>query len=230
MTQLRKKQNVLSSVRGEYISNDMRESLAQFDVVVDDDTLIEVIPCGTNDDSTVLAITKQDGSLVTRSVFLKYGENGERGAFPELRGNASTRSVGFGSEIELTREDIVVRYSVLYNRYVSSARYCYQPIYAQIIFFNEGTHNVSRIGLSYECYGFECDYPSFQDRNEAYVLHEMIVDQRNPVKNRYYGSPNAYRTDRVICVNPGLGYHSVTYSMTLDGISDSWTDFIPLNQ
>lgn len=221
----------LCSVRGSQLSKSLRETFSHYKIDIDNDTLLEVIPCGFQEGTTALAVTSKENTSLSRSVLVVYGEDGKVQSIPEFKQNASTRSFGFGDEIDIFRDNsIVLVYAVLYDRYISNSRYCYRPLHAQIMYTNNGNYNVSRVGLDYECYGFKCSYPGFVDQNEPSESHFIRINKTNPSPNRYYTSSNAYPSDSVICVNPGGGRHNVTYFMTLNGVYDSWTDPIPLNQ
>lgn len=223
--------NALYSIRGAQASDSLCKNLARFNVTVNKDTLIEVIPRGKQDDSTALAVTTLEGPTVVRSVFVTYDENGEVLPISVPNERATTASGAFGDELDpFGNRRLVVAWGVAYNRFVSDGRYCYQPYYAQIMYENNANYSVTYMGLDYKCYGYELNYPSFVDRNEPFVLHRMQISQNNPSQNRIYGNTDAYRTDRVLCVNPGGGYHSAKYTMTINGTTDSWTDYIPLEE
>lgn len=226
-----KSSNTLYSVNGIYVSDTLCQSLSQFNVAVDENTIVEIVSCGSQNDATALAVTNQKDSSIMRSVFVAYDEQGEIRSIPVPNESRSGNPYGFGEEIDLYwNGSVVLVYAVLFNQYNSlGGKYGIQPINAQIRCKSNGTYSVSYMSLNYDCYGFECDYPSFVNRNEPNVLHRIRISQNSPVSNQMYYNSNPYRTDRVICINPGNGYHRVTYTLTINGVTDSWSESIPLN-
>lgn len=212
----------LYSINGLQAPAVLRNTLALYNINVDNDTLIEIIPSGTSIDNNALLVTTSDQTTIQKSLFIVFDEEGKIDPFPIPRGDAYSVNSGESHIFDhFNNGSFTIHASVQYEDLTTSGRFIFRPESALYVYYNSGNHSVGGIYMDYICCGFACTYPGLVDLGGGLTMHIISVNQANPVKNRIYSASNAYYANRALQVTGG-GYHKITLTYTVDG--DTETD------
>lgn len=195
--------SVLYHVSGAQASANLRQSLDKYNIAVDSDTSIDVVSTSAENGSQILVVTDVDGETMTKSVIMALDENGDINtvSLPE-RSAASTAGYA-GDEIEFIANDsFVVVWAIQCIQGVKTGYYYYQPMYAEMIYYNNGGHTVEKAEMVIECSGIELTYPGLAIiTGDEFVFDTMKISATK--SNKYFVCTQGYRSDRVIWVCQG---------------------------
>lgn len=207
---------LLYSAKGNEVETKLVEDLKAHNIIVNNETVIGVLS-----DGNALRVTNKKGTVVDQNVIVAVGANSQikRLAF----GNKTSGEQIYGGELDPLGDSIVLVFAVRYNVVLDGVLPYYQPQYAQMILYNRSSSTVTDMKMQYITQGYECSLPDFVNLTGpagTYFRHTMECVGTLP--NRYYVATNAYRTDRVICIDDGA--HYVYAEFTVNGIP-YWDDF-----
>lgn len=220
--------NALRSITGNQASQSLRQCLAEYDIVVNNNTLLEVIPSGIENGTTALLVTNVEGSRVTTNYMFALDDNGDVLSVSEPTTGDYSLCAAVGDEEDPFYDgSFRCVWTVRYNSVRFSGRFCTQPEYAQFVYFNSGGHTVQSVEMRYITTGEGYTYPGGVYLGQTLNTHTIRISPSSPRSNLYYVSENAYRTDRAICTEfPGS--HKVEFYFTINN-RDIWGDYILLS-
>lgn len=208
--------NALRSITGSQASSSLRHCLAKYNINVNNNTLLEVIPSGIEHNTSALLITNVEGSTVTTSYMFALDDNGNVLSVSEpSQGDYSLCDVVGGEEDPFFNESFLCVWAVRYNAMFISSHFCTQPEYAQLIYYNTGGHTVQTVDMQYITNGEEYTYPAGVYLGQNINTHTIHISTNSPRANKYYVSNNAYQTDQAICTDPP-GSHEVEFYFVIN--------------
>ena len=222
------RETVIFTEFGKNTSNNLRKALADYNIPVKGDTLLEIVQ--SNDGGgTVLYATDVDGELITKSVLMAVGEDGDLLSFSEddIAAVASTDLSGGNATINPFNNSFQVVFAVSYYAYPYGADPVgiVRPKTAMFIYMDANNlYTLSKLTMQYDCWG---DSGYFDGDNFVVTSgpldgfrYTIINSKTNPNRNTYYTEtdemdfPNAVLVDYYID-----GGHVVTY--TIKGVRNS---------
>lgn len=221
--------NALRSIMGNQASASLRRCLAEYNINVNSNTLLEVIPSSIENGKTALLVTNVEGARITTNYMFALDNDGNvlSVSEPSTSEYALCDAVG-GEEDPFRNGSFRCVWTVVYNSMYLSGRFCTQPEFAQFIYFNTGGHTVQSVEMLYLTAGEAYDYPGGTYLGSTLHTHTMQIFPSSPRSNLYYVATNAYRTDRAICTEfPGS--HKVEFYFTINN-RNIWGDHYLANQ
>ncbi len=219
--------------------------LEAFDVFVDANTLIQVVPVKSQDtdsvglasaadEPTALLVINKRGSVVTVETILAADSDGEFLPILSVSNNTVMPRSGH-SEWLPDQYNNLIRATAVYNKvyqpddFLQATPYI-QPIGMYFIYYANGVDTVSYAGITYKTRGYEYTYPGFVDISGG-VIYEHLVTRNvsSPASNTIYHQLNEYRTDRALYVMDGGGGQtgmSFCFYIVINGIpNDNYVTF-----
>jgi hypothetical protein len=209
---------VLYSMKGKQASKELRYTLSDLGVEVNDGSTIAVISSGIEEGTHAVQVTNVEGSLITTHKLVAINDNGSVGRVNALSERAVTETDVMGDTTELLNGGLVFIWAVQFD-YRSSGfgLDLFRPLYMQIYYRNTGGHNVEKMEMLGACTGNEYTYPGLVMISSADYYHEMLISETAPDKNKYYINTNAYRSDRMIGNSVGFGGYVIYLSYIVNG-------------
>lgn len=195
--------------------------MSQFNVTVNENTMIDVIPSGIEEGTHAVLVTNIEDSFVTTSKFIALNDDGSvRSIITPSRDTATVTDVAGDTTDLLLNGSLLFMWAVQFDYYtIGTGLDFYRPIYTQIFYKNTGGHNVQQLKMVGECVGREYSYPAFQSVGTTDYSHIMTINQSSPTANKYYVNSNAYRSDRVIGNSINAGGYVIDFYFKVNGRS-----------
>ena len=212
--------NSLCSVEGKKIPSALIESLKVYDVNINPDTLLEVVPLTEGSGESVLAVTNIINNKVVKDFVFAFDEEGNI-LSPQIS-NSSNAVQRDGSSVEYPyNEGFVIRATAVYNQksYMNTLHSYYQPIAVYFVFYNSDGSYVTYIEVEYLCIGYEYTYPGYVEISGNEYRHSIVVTKDIPSTNTMYQAYNEYNKNRVIWTGSGsqnVGQYLI-FTYRLDG-------------
>lgn len=216
----------LYSVLAERAPSAVNAVLEKAEVDVDDDALIEVLPLNKIGNESVLVVTKEDDTTVTKELILSVAGDGTINDASELFNSSNMNSRAGGGTWLPWEDGTLVRAVAVYNKYLDSPGY-YQPQSCYFIYYDNGVDLITYVSLDYKCHGYEYTYPGYEplyDGDFDTYEHTISVVKSNPAYSTIYMTNDPYRSDRIICTIGGAGTGQVfDFTIIINGrtVSDT---------
>ncbi len=218
----------LYSIRGAQASNQLTQSLASYNITVNDNTLIEIRPSNVPDSPTVLHITNAVGSQIQKAIILSIDKNGELQSFPIPNDNSTpTRdgNTGDSGRVNPFNDSLQLVFMINYNGYSDGfEQNAYvQPQVAMFIYYDDDNlYNITRLEMDYYAVGTEFTYPGLEPLGDALDICEyhITIDKSSPRPRTYHSESDPYPSNKVLLVKTSLiGAHNVYWA--LEGVRRS---------
>lgn len=191
-------------------------------------TLIEILPIlNTND--TAVCLTNTNDNTIEREVYIAYVEDEDQNLVVD-NSLAEVLAQGPdygrpGSYPSLTDDGRYIVHAVATSALYENGIYrYYKPYKCQFYYNNYAGVTVNSIKVQYIADGFLYSYPRFTSLGIEYV-HNVIVNQSNPVEGYVYGNTNYFVTDKVLMTDSGsptVG-HYLTFTNVVNGTTVTYT-------
>lgn len=197
---------------------------------ITENTLIEVLPVGSNND-TAVCVTNKSNDNVTKDIYIAYTtdekneltiDNSMAEAImrqgPDRDMSADWPPVNWDGRFIIHGVATAALYSDGFYTY-------YKPYKCQFSYEKLQNVNVSYINVKYIADGFLYSYPGFQDLHLDEYEHVVSVSKSNPATNTTYSNTKYFATDRVLMTSSGspMVGHFLTFTATVNGSSLSYT-------
>lgn len=222
------REKVIFTEFGKNTSNNLRKALADYNIPVKRDTLLEIVQ-SSDDGGTVLYATDVDGELITKSVLMAIGEDGNLQSFTEddIAAVASTDLSGGNATVNPFNNSFQVVFAVSYYAYPYGADLVgiVRPKTAMFIYMDANNlYTLSKLTMQYDCWGnsgyFNGDNFVVTSGPLDGYRYTIINSQTNPNRNTYYSRTNEMELPNAVLVDyyPDGG-HVVTY--TIKGVRNN---------
>lgn len=212
---------------GREVSADMRKTLAEYNIAVDRNSLVEIIQRG-DDKGTQLCVTKTNGALVTKTTLMSVGDNGELNNFTAADVAAASQNPSGASVYTNPFNDslqLVFGASYYAYTYGGISERIIQPQSVVFVYFDpDNRYTMSRVAFSYKCYGDEGYFDGttfttiFSGADGHY--YSMSKTVTNPLPSNYYSISKPISSNKAIRVcsemgyDPYMRYQWVTFTLT----------------
>jgi len=242
-TDLPHSQNALYVTTGDKASEETLKSLEDLDVTVREETLIEIVPVNketittfqasskatfqSTSEVTALVVTNREGSVVSKAMFLAFGEDGNAESIID-RDMSAIETQG-STSVDFPPLSWDGRYVVTgvarYDELVDWPYTYYRPFGVSFTYVNLRSVYVGMIHVIYICDGFEYSYPGFRSLNLPEYEHDISVSSVNPVPYTTYQRSLPYRKDRVLWTSSGSPFvgQFLTFRTEVNGVSSGYT-------
>lgn len=212
---------VVSTLYGSQVSDDMCKKLGERNITIDNDTLVEFVRTDSHE-ATAIVFTNTDGELISRSILVGIEEDGELQPFSvsDLSGGNAT--------VDPFDDSFYIVFMVSFYAYQYSTDWkgIVQPQTAMFIYHDpDRLYTVERLIMNYDCYGvggyFDgTTFTPFTGPLEVYH-HRITVDRTNPSRSTYYSNTNPISSNMAIQLfyQPG-GLQEIAFSITVVRNSD----------
>ena len=220
-------ERVVFSELGKNTSTNLRKVLADYNISVKRDTLLEIVQ-SSDGDGTVLYATDVDGELITKSVLMAVGEDGNLQSFTAADITAvATDLSGGNATVNPFSNSFQVVFAVSYYAYPYSSdpKGIVQPQTAMFIYMDDNNlYTLSKLTMHYDCWGDEgyfdgVNFTRISSATDGYK-YRITKSQTNPNRNTYYSKTDPIDSNKAVLVDyyPDEG-HVVTY--TIVGVRNS---------
>jgi hypothetical protein len=232
---------VIFSEFGGNTSNNLRKALADYNISVKQDTLLEIIQ-ESDGDGTVLCATDVNGELVTKTMLMAVGEDGNLQSFTvdDIASVASTDLSGGDATVDPFSNSFQIVFVVSYYAYPYSSDPIgiVQPQTAMFIYMDDNNlYTLSKLTMNYDCHGDEgyfdgVNFTVISGPLDGYK-YRITKSQTNPRRNTYYSNTDPIASNKAVLVDyfPDGG-HEVVYTIVgvrnSDGASINVTGYVPL--
>ena len=199
-------------------------TLSEKDVLITDDTLVEVFPADSDNGSTIM-VTNVDGNLVTKTSLSALDENGE---FKSLSVSELVRSTELGGAAGSSTP-----FNNSFNLVFSTSFYAYpyggddygiiQPQTIMFIYYDDSDlYNKVNLSLTYTCTGDEGYFSNgvFVDAETNPLIrynYRISLSKSDARARTYYSKTKAMSSTKGILMNDSIGgAHNVSYTLTVN--------------
>lgn len=191
------------------VSAQLKGRLTEYNIPVNNDTLIEIVNKGSSGGS-VLYATSIDGALIHQSVLTAYDENGERVSFTEA--NLTDDLEGGSLTINPFRDSFKVVFTItfyIYNDGLILNAYV-QPQMAMFIYYDDADiYSISQFTMNYNCIGIEGYYDGVNFTAISGPLdgyrYTITVSRNNPNRRTYYSQTDPISSNKAVYIYSGPG-------------------------
>lgn len=187
----------------------LKGRLAEYNIPVNNDTLIEIVNKESSGGS-VLYATSVDGALIHQSVLTAYDENGERVSFTEanviddLEGGSLTINPFRDSfKVVFTITFYIYNDGLIFNAYV-------QPQLAMFIYYDDADiYSISQFTMNYNCIGIEgyfdgVNFTAISGPLDGY-RYTITVSRNNPSRRTYYSQTDPISSNKAVYIYSAPG-------------------------
>lgn len=221
------REKVIFSEIGKNTSTNLRNVLEDYNISVKRDTLLEIVQ-SSDGDGTVLYATDVDGELITKSVLMAVGEDGNLQSFTEEDIAAAAGDLlGGSATVNPFSNSFQIVFTVSFYAYPHSSDTLgiVRPKTAMFIYMDANNlYTLSKLTMHYDCWGDS----GYFDGDDFVVTsgpldgyrYRITKSQTNPNRNTYYSRTNELEFPYAVLVDyyPDGG-HVVTY--TIVGVRNS---------
>lgn len=190
-------ENALYSVRAENASSTLKRELQSYNIEINDDSLIELVPLGSGE-GTALRTTTVEGNLITHSSLMSVTDDGDVMTLAATDLSAdSIRVYPFGDNFE-----ILFIYSYYAYPVGLDLKGLIQPQTAMFQYFDdEQKYDVTQLTMDYCCSGVDGTWNGSEfnaNPNGTLMVYRIRNSVANPRRNYTYSETSPYPSNRAI--------------------------------
>ena len=219
-------QQVVYSSLGSNTSANLRNNLANYNIAVKNDTVLEIVQ--NSDEGTMLYATNTDGALITKSVLMAIGDDGKLQSFTEEDIAAASADLSGGNATVNPFNDsfqIVFMVSYYAYPYSTDSEGIVQPQTAMFLYKDASNlYTISSLTMRYDCYGIEgyfngSTFTPISGPLDGY-RYRITKTQTNPNRNTYYSKTSPISSNKAVQLFYSPGGEQVV-NFTIVGVRNS---------
>ena len=217
----------LYSVKGSKAPLGLCQELATLNVMVTDNTLIEIVRMDSGI-GTALVVTNAKDETVSKDVIWGIEDDGRIATIQPVDENEAMLRAGYTkwfSDECLSLVKATAVYNILYTDHIDLGNGLsmgtfpiYQPLGVLFFYYDNGVNEVSYVKVVYSCIGIHCTYPDKTPINGYIPTNYPIpVEQYNPNPNTIYSTTDPLAEGTGMHMNDALCTQRLSIEMEVDG-------------
>lgn len=219
--------NAIYSVYGSAAPAGLCRELAELDVTVTGNTLIEIVPMDSGT-GTALTVTNSENATILKDTIFGVDGNGQIASIQPVDENAALPMASH--EEWIPGDKTVFKATAIYNIYEDGRGYFCQPQGMYAFYYPNSTDTVSYVWVHYECTGIRYTYPGLVDQGGTTLdNYEADIEEYNPAPNIVYSDTHAYDSGYALFfLEDGFGGQYIEYEIIINGTTKTWV--VPILQ
>ncbi len=220
-------QKTLYSVKGSAVPDSLHRELATMNVIVNSDTLVEIIRMDSGTGSA-LVVTNINEATVSKDIIFGVEEDGQVATIQPVDESSAMTRAGYHtwfSDDCLSLVKVTAVYNILYidrmdlgNGMYYELTPLYQPQGVYFFYYDNGVNDVAYVEVLYTCQGIHCTYPDKTPINGTMpISYPIVVAKRNPNSNTIYSTTDPIEAGTGLDVVEFLCVQRLSIKMEVDG-------------